>query len=157
MIAVRNRNRPIYTPQSDLPPNPATGIATLQPRAVTVTLTAGGVAGDLVTFEGGTGEPAAEGAYLVRDDGQVLRLGNAVLPQHVYQLSPETPLSAIGITQGSVRGQAYLVGRGYDNPAAPAPTYTGLAQDIATYTALVPVLMNSQTCQTCHASISSGI
>jgi type II secretory pathway pseudopilin PulG len=157
VIAVRNRNRPVYAPQADLLPNPSTGLATLQPRPVTITLTHGSFGTDLVTFENGTGQSAAEGAYLIRDDGQLLRLGNVLIPQRIYQLAPETPLSASPLPQGGIRGEGYLVGRGYDNPAALAPTYAGPAQDIAAYTTVVPVLMNSQACQSCHAAGSRGV
>ncbi len=152
VFVVRDRNRSLYQAGVDIPMNPddITGSgATLDPAGVTVTLQDGGTTGpDLVTFENDDLSHAqarvAPGAFVLiagpaaGSVGRIYRVGNLQdASTNTWQLVPGWDMqSAVEDLSGA---NAYIVGRGYADPTDASKGFDGPAQDIAVYTAFVPV------------------
>ncbi|HYE20024.1 MAG TPA: type II secretion system protein [Tepidisphaeraceae bacterium] len=156
IVVTRSHNAPAYAPvdgRAD-PDDPTGAPANLEPRAVRVAVTPGGAAGapDVVRFlTGGAAydgaAAAAPGAFLViaadaddpRANATVLQLGNpAAGAPDAWELAPGADLASAGrsVGRGSV---AFLVGRGYAEPARPAAGFAGPAQDVGVFTTFVAV------------------
>lgn len=151
VFVLRNRNRPVYQSAVDLPTDPdnVTGAgATLDPSGVTVSLQDGGNdSPDLIRFENdlaGTPARVAEGCFVLLaesagdQNGHVYRVGTLRdATTNTWELQPGGDLS--GPDKNVAAANAYLIGRGYADPAKPDQGYEGPAQDVAFYTAFVTV------------------
>jgi type II secretory pathway pseudopilin PulG len=154
ILGVQSRNRPAYQAPRDLQRHAAGAVsdlitnpnpATLEPREVAVTLTAGGANPDTVTFSGDGAAAAAEGAFFVIADDQtpgavgatngfLYRVGNNV-GGDTWELAAGHDLK--GGSLPTVTARALIVGRGYRDPTRPEDGLEGPAQDVAAYTTFI--------------------
>ncbi|HEY8666054.1 MAG TPA: hypothetical protein VIL86_05280 [Tepidisphaeraceae bacterium] len=151
LFAVQNRNRSTYTSPTDVAQPTATVPATLEARLVSTNITAG-VSGapDTITISAATGANAAnpqaagDGGFLVLvNSGLILRLGAQVTGStDTWNLAPGYDLNSQQASSLKPTGPgllAYIVGRGYSDPTAPANGYDGTVQDVGCYTSFVRV------------------
>lgn len=145
VLVVRNREGRAYT-QADLsnPDASSDAPAKLEPRAVTISLTAaanGGPATDVVEFEDSPAARAAvPGAFLIigtdqatgTSNGRWYQLGNPIGGNGLkWELAPSSSLG--GPDYEVFAARAFLVGRSPEGSDA----YAGPAQDVTVYTTFV--------------------
>jgi len=123
--------------------------ASLEPRSVAVDVTDNPSGQDTLRFTDSPGvnpsvNAASPGAYVLiastgalgETAGRVYRLGELIdATQQIWSLDPG--MGVRDATENLSGATAYLVGRGYADPTAPASGYDGHAQDVAMYASFV--------------------
>jgi prepilin-type N-terminal cleavage/methylation domain-containing protein len=139
--------------QHDLTHVDDTTPATLEPALLSASFTRGNPCTVQFTFSNpaDAGRLASDAFVIMSDDGgdgslngRIFRLGNPVdspgstSPPTQWELAPGAEMSITDPAAVS-NAKVFVLGRGYADPTNPAAGFAGPAQDVAVYTAFVPV------------------
>lgn len=139
--------------QHDLTHVDDTTPATLEPALLTANFTRGNPCTVQFTFPNpaDAGRLASDAFVIMSDDGgdgslngRIFRLGNPIdspsssSPPTQWELAPGAEMSSTDPATVN-KAKVFVIGRGYADPANPAGGFAGPAQDVAVYTAIVPV------------------